>query len=159
MSYRVLQGLNGWVVVFGAILSGCASSPPQQADPDAVSVGRRAAHQALQLIGTPYRYGGNTPRGFDCSGLVQYSYARVGAGIPRTTRGLRMHSRRLSPKHLRPGDLLFFNQEGKRASHVGLYVGNNRFVHAPSSGKAVRLSTLANPYWRRHLLDVRRLAP
>jgi cell wall-associated NlpC family hydrolase len=53
--------------------------------------------------------------------------------------------------------LLFFNQEGKRASHVGLYVGNNRFVHAPSSGKAVRLSTLANPYWQRHFLDARRL--
>lgn len=120
-------------------------------------IGRRAAQQALQLVGAPYRYGGNTPRGFDCSGLVHYSYARAGAGIPRTTRGQRMHSRRLSSKQLRAGDLLFFNQEGKRASHVALYVGNNRFVHAPSSGKAVQLSTLANPYWRRHLLDARRL--
>jgi murein DD-endopeptidase len=122
-----------------------------------MSIGRRAAQQALQLVGAPYRYGGNTPRGFDCSGLVHYSYARAGTGIPRTTRGQRMHSRRLSPKQLQAGDLLFFNQEGKRASHVALYVGNNRFVHAPSSGKTVQLSTFSNPYWQRHFLDARRL--
>lgn len=121
-----------------------------------MSIGHHAAQQALQLVGAPYRYGGNTPRGFDCSGLVQYSYARAGASIARTTRGQRRQSRRLSSKQLRAGDLLFFNQTGKRGSHVGLYVGNNRFVHAPSSGKAVKLSTLANPYWQRHLLDARR---
>lgn len=157
MLYRILRGLAGWGIVLAAVLSGCVSPPVQPLAPDSMSVGRRAAQQALQLVGAPYRYGGSTPRGFDCSGLVHYSYARAGMGIPRTTRGQRMHSRRLSPKHLQAGDLLFFNQEGKRASHVALYVGNNRFVHAPSSGKTVQLSTLANPYWQHHFLDARRL--
>lgn len=143
-------------VITTAALTGCASQPAQRTTLDSMPLGERAAQQALQLVGAPYRYGGATPRGFDCSGLVHYSYARAGARVPRTTRGQRAHSRRLSAKHLRAGDLLFFNQEGKRASHVGLYIGKNRFVHAPSSGKSVRLSSLANPYWQRHLLEARR---
>ena len=137
------------------LLASCASQPSQRS-PDDLSINLRAARYALQVVGAPYHYGGNTPRGFDCSGLVQYSYARAGVAIPRTTREQRRHSHAVNRKHLRPGDLLFFDQLGKRGSHVGLYLGDERFVHAPASGKVVRVSTLTNPYWQRHLLEIRR---
>jgi cell wall-associated NlpC family hydrolase len=139
------------------LLASCASQPTEPPSDDH-SINLRAARYALQVVGAPYRYGGNTPRGFDCSGLVQYSYARAGVVIPRTTREQRRHSHAVNRKHLRPGDLLFFDQLGKRGSHVGLYLGDQRFVHAPASGKAVHVSTLSNPYWQRHLLEIRRFS-
>lgn len=133
---------------------GCAYSP---VDSVPASTGARATDYALTTVGTPYHYGGNSPsRGFDCSGLVQYSYARAGARVPRTTAGLYRQSRTISSNELRRGDLLFFDQEGKKSSHVALYIGDNRFVHAPSSGKSVHV-TRFSPYWRRHLADVRRI--
>lgn len=142
-------------VLITVALVSCASQPTRSPSDD-VSINLSAARYALQVVGAPYRYGGNTPRGFDCSGLVQYSYARAGVMIPRTTREQRRHSHAVSRQHLRPGDLLFFNQLGKRGSHVGLYLGDQRFVHAPASGKVVHVSTLTDPYWQRHLLEVRR---
>lgn len=145
-----------WYGILTSVLLGGCASQPAQSPPDDLSVNLRAAHYARQLVGAPYRYGGNTPRGFDCSGLVQYSYARAGVAVPRTTREQRRRSRAVPRKHLYPGDLLFFDQLGKRGSHVGLYLGDQRFVHAPASGKVVHISTLANPYWQRHLLEARR---
>lgn len=136
-----------------AALTGC-STTSRQADSDVV--GERAAKQALAMQGKPYRYGGNTPSGFDCSGLVQYSYGRAGARLPRSTEALWDSSRSVSQRQTRPGDLLFFTQEGKRSSHVGIYLGNDRFVHAPSSGKRVVTASLTDPYWRRHFEGARR---
>jgi murein DD-endopeptidase len=133
-------------------LSGC-SSAPKQADADA---GARAARHALEMQGKPYRAGGSSPRGFDCSGLVQYSYAQVSMRLPRSTEGLWAGSRAVSRSDVRPGDLLFFHQEGKRNSHVAIYVGNNRFVHAPSSGKQVTTASLSDRYWSRHFAGARR---
>jgi murein DD-endopeptidase len=148
--------ITTWCGILGTVLlAGCASQPIEPAPGD-LSINLRAARYALQVVGTPYRYGGNTPQGFDCSGLVQYSYARAGVAIPRTTREQRRRSHAIRRKQLRPGDLLFFSQLGKWGSHVGLYLGDQRFVHAPASGKAVHVSTLANPYWQRHLLEIRR---
>lgn len=137
------------------LLNACAHGPPAPT-PARTELGALAASHALKMVGAPYRYGGSSPRGFDCSGLVHYSYGRAGFAVPRTTREQRDRSRPLALRELRAGDLLFFNQEGKRAGHVGLYVGQGRFVHAPSSGKNVYLSTLADPYWRRHLTEARR---
>lgn len=134
-------------------LTGCASVPSRD-DPQAI--GQRAAQYALNMTGTPYRYGGNTPRGFDCSGLVQYSYHRAGAWLPRSTTELWKSSNPISPRRLRPGDLLFFNQRGKRSSHVAIYIGHERFVHAPSTGKRVSIGSLSSRYWLRHLESVRR---
>lgn len=134
-------------------LGGCAISPARD---DSAAIARRAAHYALSMKGTPYRYGGSTPAGFDCSGLVQYSYARAGARVPRTTRGLWRASRAVPLARIRPGDLLFFNPEGKRFSHVGLYLGDGRFVHAPSSGRTVSVANLQQPYWRHHFAGARR---
>lgn len=134
-------------------LTGCSTTPPQASNG---AIGERAAQHALAMQGKPYRYGGNTPNGFDCSGLVQYSYGRAGARLPRSTDALWDSSRTVSERQRRPGDLLFFTQDGKRSSHVGIYLGNGRFVHAPSSGKRVGIANLADPYWRRHFEGARR---
>lgn len=133
-------------------LGGC-SSAPQRADMDA---GAGAAQHALSMQGRPYRFGGNSPTGFDCSGLVQYSYARVNVQLPRSTEEQWASSQPVPRKEIRPGDLLFFNQDGKRRSHVGIYLGNNRFVHAPSSGKNVLTASLNDKYWRQYFVGARR---
>jgi len=143
------------LAAFGLILlvpGGC-SSAPQRAELEA---GAGAAQHALSMQGKPYRPGGNSPRGFDCSGLVQYSYASVNVRLPRNTEGQWASSRAVPRKEIRPGDLLFFHQEGKRNSHVGIYVGNNRFVHAPSSGKHVLTANLGDRYWSQHFAGARR---
>lgn len=143
------------LAAFGVVLLalGACSSALKQADADA---GARAARHALEMQGKPYRAGGNSPQGFDCSGLVQYSYAQVNLRLPRSTDGLWSGSRTVSRNDIRPGDLLFFHQEGKRNSHIAIYVGNNRFVHAPSSGKRVSTASLADRYWSRHFSAARR---
>src|SRR5919108_727626 len=116
-----------------------------------------AAMHALKMVGKPYRYGGASPSGFDCSGLVQYSYRQAGLALPHNTDKQRSVSRLIKVAELRRGDLVFFNQEGKKYGHVGIYVGGGKFVHAPSSGKSVRSDRLDSPYWRKHLSEARRL--
>jgi cell wall-associated NlpC family hydrolase len=109
-------------------------------------MGARAAAVALQQVGVPYRYGGSTTRGFDCSGLVQYSYGRAGKNVPRTTTQLWSATSTVRRADLQVGDLLFFNIEGKM-SHVGMYIGGQQFVHAPSSGKTVTVGRLTSAYY------------
>src|SRR5262245_59668278 len=127
----------------------------RHAEPD---VGADAAAYALEMIGTPYRYGGKTPKGFDCSGLVLYSYALAGKQLPVNVGGQRAASRPVPRKQIRPGDLLFFDLADEGRTHVGLYVGGGQFVHAPSRGKLVSTAALSNPYWRRHFAGARRPA-
>jgi murein DD-endopeptidase len=134
------------------LLAACASTPKS----DSVS-GPDAAGNAARMVGKPYRYGGASPSGFDCSGLVHYSYRQAGVSLPRSTAEQRRVSQRVKLAELRRGDLLFFDQEGKKNSHVGIYLGERRFVHAPSSGKSVRNDSLDHPYWKKHLSEVRRL--
>jgi len=110
-------------------------------------IGERAAAVALQQVGVPYRYGGSTPSGFDCSGLVHYSYASAGKSVPRTTTALWAELAPIQNHDMRVGDLLFFKISGKM-SHVGMYLGNGRFVHAPSSGKTVSVESLGSDYYR-----------
>jgi len=137
------------------LVAGCASTrnvpvtDPASAD--------RAAGYAMKMVGKPYRYGGSTPAGFDCSGLVQFSYKQAGVSLPRDTDGLLRTSAPLRGQHLRRGDLLFFDQEGKKKSHVGIYLGEGKFVHAPSSGKQVRTDRIDSPYWKKHLSEARRV--
>ena len=156
---RIVRGII-LVTVAASCASGCASKQTVQpsARPEQVSaverpatragIGERAANVALQQVGTPYRYGGNSPSGFDCSGLVQYSYANAGKVVPRTTGGLWQELAPVDNRDMRAGDLLFFSIAGKM-SHVGLYLGGGRFVHAPSSGKVVSVETLSSDYYRR----------
>ena len=110
------------------------------------------------MVGRPYKYGGSAPSGFDCSGLVLYSYLKAGLALPRDTEHQRQASRPIKVSSLRRGDLLFFDQEGKKNSHVGIYLGDGQFVHAPSSGKHVRKDKLDGPYWKKHLSEARRVA-
>jgi cell wall-associated NlpC family hydrolase len=109
------------------------------------------------MVGRPYRYGGSTPAGFDCSGLVQFSYRQAGVSIPRSTDDQLRATSRIRMSALRRGDLLFFDEEGKKKSHVGIYLGDGRFVHAPSSGKHVRTDRLDAAYWKKHLSEARRI--
>ncbi len=103
---------------------------------------------ALSMLGTPYRYGGNDRQGFDCSGLVNYSYQNAGITIPRTTRLQFSASQTTHKKRLQPGDVVFFKLNGRGIDHVGIYLGDGDFIHAPSTGKQVQRSNLDKPYWR-----------
>ncbi len=115
------------------------------------TLGERAAAVALQQVGVPYRYGGTSPSGFDCSGLVHYSYANAGRSVPRTTAGLWAEFTPVEMQRMQTGDLLFFNIDGKM-SHVGMYLGDGRFVHAPSSGRAVSIESLYSDFYREALI-------
>ncbi len=140
-------------------LAACASAPPaSQAGNAQASSAERAAALAAKMVGKPYKYGGSSPSGFDCSGLVQYSFRQAGVALPHNTVQQRSATRLVTLAELRRGDLLFFNQEGKKYGHVAIYLGGGKFVHAPSSGKSVRSDALSNPYWKKHLSEVRRLA-
>jgi cell wall-associated NlpC family hydrolase len=141
-------------------LVGCASAPSAPAAAAGRASPRQAAEAtevAISMVGKPYRYGGDTPAGFDCSGLVSYSYRQAGILVSRETRSLRGQSMLVRTADLRRGDLLFFDQEGKKFSHVGVYLGDGRFVHAPSSGGRVRIDRLDVQYWQRHLVEARRI--
>ena len=121
-------------------------SPAKQTITRSQNMGARAAAVALQQVGVPYRYGGSTTRGFDCSGLVQFSYQHAGKNVPRTTGQLWSSSASIGRDDIQAGDLLFFRFDGKM-SHVGMYVGKQHFVHAPSSGRTVTVAKLTSPYY------------
>ncbi len=111
------------------------------------------------MIGVPYRYGGASPTGFDCSGLVIYSYARAGVSrLPHSAVSLERLARPVSLKDLVPGDLLFFRLSGKKTSHVAIYVGDRAFVHAPSGGKRVERVSFDHVYWGPRIRRAGRLA-
>jgi len=130
-----------FLATFG--IAACSSTPT--ADDH---TGSRAASVALGQVGVPYRYGGSSPAGFDCSGLVHYSYAAAGVKIPRTTTGQWAQMTPVKDRDMRAGDLLFFSISGKM-SHVGLYLGDGRFVHAPSTGRSVSIEDLETRYYRK----------
>ena len=140
-------------LVLPILLAACASSPRAPARADASDA---AAGYAQKMVGKPYRYGGAAPSGFDCSGLVMFSYRQAGVALPHSTDRQREISRSVSRSSLRRGDLVFFDLEGKKNSHVGIYLGDGRFVHAPSSGKHVRTDSLDAPFWRKHFSEARR---
>jgi len=105
---------------------------------------------AKNFLNKKYRYGVQDPHyGFDCSGLVQYAYKEAGINIPRTAKEQYARSKKINKNELELGDLVFFSIENNEISHVGIYVGNNKFIHSPSSGKNVRIDELSNPYWEK----------
>ena len=131
-------------------------TPVAPADPAAANA---VLMRAISLVGTPYRYGGNTPEGgFDCSGLVNYVFRdMLDLRLPRTSRELfAWQGPRIQPERLATGDLVFFGSGGN-VSHVGIYVGEGRFVHAPSTGGTVRLDHLDGSYWQRNYSGSKRV--
>jgi len=113
---------------------------------------------ALKSMGTPYEWGGTDTNGFDCSGLIQFAYGRLGIPLPRVSAQQLRAGTHVDPipELLRPGDILGFSERpAGKTSHVGLYVGEGEFIHSSSSG--VRISTLRNPYWQEHFVVARRV--
>lgn len=154
------------------VLAGCAAPPAKvtgtrnkivlsQRAFDEISTARtrELAFHALSHIGVPYRYGGNSPDiGFDCSGLVQYVYSRgAGVALPRSTQQLAEVGAPVPPEALEPGDLVFFDTLGKPYSHVGIYLGDQRFIHAPTTGGFVGLVNMRERYWQSRFNGARRL--
>lgn len=150
------------ITVMVHLLTGCASqnnvTPIKTAPPQASSgIGHKAVHEALQLQGHRYVLGGESPQeGFDCSGLVYYVYGKHGLKLPRDTWSLASQLPSVQSEQRQPGDLIFFNT-AHRDSHVGIYVGDDHFVHAPSEHTGrVMVSSLHHPYWRHRFHTVRR---
>ena len=161
LAMKVTVRLAGTLAVAAmcAQLIGCGTLPRETAaarPSSSISQAAEVVRVARQQIGVPYHYGGSTPRGFDCSGLVHYAYQRAGIEVPRTTGGLLRRAHRVPLSQLRPGDVLFFRITHSKISHVGLYVGYSRFVHSPSSGKHVSYASLNDEYWSRHIISAGR---
>lgn len=119
--------------------------------------GYAVAGTALQLRGVPYRNGGSDPTGFDCSGFVWYVFAQHGVAMPRTVDGQFRAGRPVRADALEPGDLVFFSTVAPGASHVGVVIGGDEFVHAPSSNGEVRVERLSSPYWSTRYVGARRV--
>ncbi len=170
MFYRVF-----YLIIVVAAISGCASRGPGVSDapatagpdappaaavapPDALS--SEVALYALSQLGVPYVYGGASPSpGFDCSGLVRYVFQRTRkVDLPRTTFELARVGQSVQSPALQPGDLVFFNTLRRDYSHVGIYLGDERFIHAPTSGGVVRIESLRADYWMRRFNGARRVA-
>lgn len=151
------------VAVMLALLAGCSSAPPayRTAVSTPSQVSQEQAHDitmyAVGLVGTPYRYGGNTPdAGFDCSGLIGHVYqTRAALATPRTVAKLQSWGQPVASESIRSGDLVLFAQS-EVTTHAGIYVGEGRFVHAPSTGGVVRLDNLNSKYWSRQQVAFRR---
>lgn len=146
-----------WLAAAGlaALAGGCATVHQAPPDPAAAA---RVVELASSLQGKPYRYGGTTPAGFDCSGFVQYVFRQAaGITLPRTSRKQFSAARHVPRGGEEPSDLLFFDIDGRGISHVGIYLGRGRFVHAPSSGGEVKISNGNDPYWRSRFRGVCRV--
>jgi cell wall-associated NlpC family hydrolase len=167
LSCRTLVGCGIFIYIFLS-LSGCASfgsknnaAKVAQFKQD-TSVGTEdISIAAVGLVGVPYRYGGNNPKGgFDCSGLIVYVYSKsANIKLPRTIQEMSSKGQSVENQAPAPGDLVFFNTTGEKYSHAGIYVGQGRFVHAPSAGGTVRLEYITTPYWAARFTEARRLSP
>jgi len=146
------------IIAISFAISGCGSSPKYQNNKPS-SNKLSVIKTAKKMLGVKYRYGGSSPhKGFDCSGLVQYSHKLSGINLPRTTGQQYKVSRPISRRYLKAGDLVFFKIAISRVvSHVGIYLGNNKFIHAPSSGKRVKISSLKEKYWKKHYMGAGRI--
>jgi cell wall-associated NlpC family hydrolase len=152
------------IVLF--LLSACGSQPQRydvsvttapSSDEEQMS---NMAIYAMSLYDTPYQYGGKSRiNGFDCSGFVQYVFQNsLGLQLPRTSAEMGRMGRALEPNQLKPGDLVFFNTTRNANSHVGIFIGDNRFVHSPKTGKAIMITSLNDKYWSSHYNGARRIA-
>ncbi len=152
---RLWRMLMLGITMLSLALTGCSTVPVSQLP----VTGARAevVDTAFAMLGRPYRYGGSAPSGFDCSGLVQFSYRQAGLHVPRTARDQYERATPIPENRVQPGDLLFFSLGSRRVAHVGIYVGDGKFIHAPASGQRVIESRLDDPFWQHHLVRAGRL--
>ncbi|WP_210641775.1 MULTISPECIES: C40 family peptidase [unclassified Pseudomonas] len=129
--------------------------------PMATKASSNVLSRAVNVLGTPYRWGGSSPsKGFDCSGLVKYAFNDATFDLPRTSNAMAAgHGEKVDRKDLKPGDLIFFKLKSRRVNHVAIYLGNDRFIHAPRRGKSVSIDTLNKPYWDTHYVVAKRVLP
>ena len=138
----------------GAAPAPTSSPTPTRAAPAA---GLEIARLARTLVGAPYREGGALPDGFDCSGLVNYVFARQGVAVPRDVRRQASAGEPVDRVNVAPGDLVFFATTGSGPTHVGIAVGDGRFIHAPKSGDVVRVESMSAAYWTSRFVTARRI--
>jgi cell wall-associated NlpC family hydrolase len=147
------------------LAAGCAATPERTTEPPAAvpatatpadERGVEIVRRAEALIGTPYRYGGADPQGFDCSGLVRYVFAGSGVDVPRTAAEQQVAARPVPDDDLEPGDLVFFRMP---ETHVGIYAGDGTFIHAPRSGRPVTRARIDDPYYILNFAGAGRLLP
>lgn len=117
------------------------------------------AIRAMAMVGIRYKYGGNTPEnGLDCSGLVRYVFKQAwGADLPRTSEEISRVGAKVDSKDLQPGDLVFYNTLRRGFSHVGIYLGDNKFIHSPSAGSSIRIESMDLSYWKKRFNGARRI--
>jgi cell wall-associated NlpC family hydrolase len=156
---KLTAGIPAAVRWLAAALLWIALTPQARAQPAAGAA--ELALSALSLVGVPYRLGGSDPStGLDCSGLVRYAAAvALGLQLPRRAEDIARAGAEVAPTDLGPGDLVFFNTQGRPFSHVGVYLGDGRFVHAPAQRGRVRIENMTDPYWWKRIDGGRRLAP
>ena len=169
---RPFPGAVGAIGATGATGAGPAPNAPAPSAPAAPNApaapdllakrfdGRAIAQFAMGFRGVPYRLGGADPGGFDCSGLVQYVFAQYGIGVPRVVEQQYAVGDSIRPSDIKPGDLIFFNtkRRGDGASHVGIAIGQDSFVHAPNSTGVVRIETLGSSYWGARYVGAKRIS-
>jgi cell wall-associated NlpC family hydrolase len=172
----IMRGVNlmgtALMLLLAIVAGGCASSgarprprpfpgasmPPVTAPPaETTTVLPPVVDTALNLRGTPYRNGGGDPSGFDCSGFVQWTFNQHGVRLPREVRDQYTVGRDVDLREVRPGDLLFFETVSRGASHVGIAIGGDQFVHAPSSTGVVRVERFTVPYWASRFVGAKRV--
>lgn len=141
-----------FLLLAGVMLAACATTGDGTYGNRTPEVPAAAARVAASMQGKPYAWGGESPRGFDCSGLVHYAYTEAGVRVPRTAREQYEAVRPLYVHQLAPGDLVFFVMPGRFPAHVGIYLGDNRFVHALNRDNPVLVSNLDDAYWQRRLI-------
>lgn len=131
---------------------------PAQADDGNTSIISGLISKAKTLIGTPYRFGGVGPGGFDCSGFMQYVFKKsADIDLPRTSSDMATMGEKVAKADLQQGDMVFFAHNGSRISHVGMYVGDGKFIHSPSTGKSVEIVNLDSKYWKSRFITARRV--
>ncbi len=136
-----------------------AVQPSVMQSPEGLAKGQLVVETAKKYLGIPYVYGGTSPRGFDCSGLVQYVFKELGVSLNRVAADQTAHGTPITKDGLLPGDIVFFHNTSKydTINHVGIYVGDGNFIHAPQTGDVVKITTMASGYYARTFVAARRI--